>query len=234
MKKIPNHIAFIMDGNGRWAKEKNRPRQFGHKAGSENLQKLIEEIDKLNIKYVTVYAFSTENWNRPQDEVDYLMNLMENYLNDNIREAKKRNYKITVIGEKTRLRKDLVKKIENLEEITKDKTGLHLTIAISYGGKDEIIRTAKNIYNDINSNIIDIKDLNEDLFTNYLDTKDTPDPDLLIRTGGEMRISNFLIWQLAYTELYFSDRLWPDFNIDDLNIAIKDYQNRDRRFGSLN
>jgi undecaprenyl diphosphate synthase len=228
---LPEHIAIIMDGNGRWAKKRMLPHSAGHKAGSETLKAIVEEAEKIGIKYVTVYAFSTENWDRPKEEVDYLMNLMDEFLTDNLSASKKNNYKIQIIGQRQRLRKDLQDKIKKLELNTKDKKGINLIIAISYGGRDEIARAVKEISRQVVKGAIQLDRIDEALVARYLDTKDIKDPDLLIRTSGEQRTSNFLIWQSAYSELYFSDKLWPDFNADDLKTAIIDYQSRERRFG---
>lgn len=228
---LPRHIAFIMDGNGRWAKKRFLPHSAGHKAGSETLKKLVEEAEKIGVKHITVFAFSTENWNRPEDEVHYLMNLMDEFLTDNIASAKDNNYKINIIGQRYRLRKDLQDKIKQIEENTKNKTGLNLTIAISYGGRDEIVRAAKEIAAQAVKGAVEINEINEALFEKYLDTRDIPAPDLLVRTSGERRISNFLLWQTAYSEIYISEKLWPDFDINDLYEVIWDYQKRERRFG---
>lgn len=231
MNKLPCHIAMIMDGNGRWAKSKGLPRKAGHKAGSESLQKLLEGSAKLGIKYVTVYAFSTENWNRPKDEVDYLMELLEQYIDDNIAKAEKNDYRVKVIGNMSMVRPDLVEKINNLQEITKNKKSICLTIALSYGGRDEIVRAIKKIADECKNNNVDIDSIDEEMFGKYLDTWPLPDPDLIIRTSGEERLSNFLIWQAAYSEVYFTEKYWPDFGIDDLKEAIADFQRRERRFG---
>lgn len=228
---LPEHIAFIMDGNGRWAKKRMLPHSAGHKAGSETLKAIVEEAERIGIKYVTVYAFSTENWDRPKEEVDYLMNLMDEFLTDNLSSSQKNNYKIKVIGQRESLRKDLQDKINKLELNTKDKKGINLIIAISYGGRDEITRALKEISRQVVKGAVQLDRIDEALIARYLDTKDIKDPDLLIRTSGEQRTSNFLIWQSAYSELYFSNKLWPDFNADDLKAAIIDYQSRERRFG---
>ena len=226
---LPKHIAFIMDGNGRWARKRALPRNLGHKAGAEALERLLEEAAKLGIPHVTVYAFSTENRDRPQSEIDYLMGLMGSYIDDNIARVKQNNYSIRVIGNRDMLDKRLAEKIRELEELTKNKTGLSFNIALYYGGRDEITRAVRKIAVDG----IAPEAINEELITKYLDTADIPDPDLIIRTSGERRMSNFLIWQGAYSETYFCDKYWPDFGIDDLTLAILDYQNRDRRFGKV-
>ena len=231
MEKLPKHIAMIMDGNGRWAKKRGLPRKAGHKAGSESLKRLLEESAKLGIENVTVYAFSTENWSRPADEVAYLMNLMEEYIDDNLNRVKTNDYRIKIIGNMNMLEPYLVEKIEKLVDITKDKKGLCFTIALSYGGRDEIIRAFKKIARECKDNNLDIEDINEQLIGKYLDTGSLPDPDLIIRTSGEERLSNFLTWQSAYSEIYFSQKYWPDFTIADLKEAIINFQNRERRFG---
>jgi len=226
---LPKHIAFIMDGNGRWAKSRGLPRNLGHKAGSEALERLLEEAANLGIENVTVYAFSTENRDRPQKEIDYLMSLMNDYIDNNLARVKKNDYRIRIIGNSEMLDKKLAEKIRNLEELTRDKPGLSFNIALYYGGRDEIIRAVKKIIAAGKA----ADEITEALFAEYLDTADIPDPDLIIRTSGEKRLSNFLVWQGAYSEIYFCDKYWPDFGIDDLKDAILDYQNRDRRFGKI-
>lgn len=227
---FPKHIAFIMDGNGRWAKKRFLTRSAGHKAGAEALRKLVNECEKIGVEYVTVYAFSTENWKRPDDEVKLLMDLMRSYMQRYIGDADKNNIKMVALGDISKLDKDLQDKIIFLQEKTKNKTGIQLNIALNYGSRDEIVRAAKRMAVDVKKGF-PIDRVNEKVFAAYLDTKGMPDPELLIRTSGELRISNFLLWQLAYTELYFTDKLWPDFNINDLQDAIHQYQSRDRRFG---
>ena len=231
MEKLPKHIAMIMDGNGRWAKKRGLPRTAGHKAGSESLRRLLEESAKLGIENVTVYAFSTENWSRPDEEVAFLMSLMENYIDDNINRVKSNDYRIKIIGNMDMLESRLVEKIKTLVDITKDKKGLCFTIALSYGGRDELVRAFREIAEEVKGNKLSVDDINADLIGKHLDTWPLPDPDLIIRTSGEARLSNFLIWQSAYSEIYFSPKFWPDFNIDDLKEAIMDFQNRERRFG---
>ena len=230
---IPKHIAIIMDGNGRWAKEKGKPRTFGHKKGSEALKKLCKEAPKIGVEYITVYAFSTENWKRPKEEVDFIMNLLRHYLNDSIKNAKKDNLVVRIIGDKKGLDEDIIEKINTLENDSKNNTGLKLQIAINYGSRDEIVRAVKNIAQDFKNEHINIDDINEENINSYLDTKNIPDPELLIRTSGEVRISNYLLWQIAYSELYFTNKMWPDFTIDDMIKAIKYYNNKDRRFGGI-
>lgn len=230
---MPSHIAIIMDGNGRWAKNRGLTRTVGHKAGAETLKKIVEECQKLEIKHLTVYAFSTENWNRPQDEINILMNLLREYIQKYIDETDNNNIKVDIIGDISGLDLDIQDKIKILYEKTKDKTGLNFHIAINYGGRDEIIRAMKKMYKDLLYNNLSANNISEEVFEKYLDTADTPIPELMIRTSGEERISNFLLWQTAYSELYFSKKLWPDFNIDELHKALKDYQSRNRRFGGI-
>ena len=231
MENLPKHIAMIMDGNGRWAKKRGLPRTAGHKAGSESLRRLLEESAKLGIENVTVYAFSTENWTRPAEEVSYLMALMEDYIDDNINRVKSNDYRIKIIGNMDMLEPRLVEKIRTLVDITKDKKGLCFTIALSYGGRDELVRAFKKIAGECRNNKLSVEDINEELIGKYLDTWTLPDPDLIIRTSGEERLSNFLIWQGAYSEIYFSRKYWPDFTIADLKEAIANFQGRERRFG---
>ncbi|MBQ3546767.1 MAG: isoprenyl transferase [Lachnospiraceae bacterium] len=230
---IPNHVAIILDGNGRWAKKRLMPRNYGHLQGAKVVEQICEDADSIGIKYLTVYAFSTENWNRSKDEVDALMKLLRNYLKDCIKRANNNNMKVRVIGEKSRLSDDIRNKIEELEECSKDNTGLNFTIALNYGSRDEIRRAVTNLAKDVDDGIVKPEDINEEIIGNYLDTKGIPDPDLLIRTSGEERLSNFLLWQLAYTEFYFTDVLWPDFNKEELIKAVEKYSKRDRRFGKV-
>lgn len=231
--KVPNHVAIILDGNGRWAKKRFMPRNYGHLQGAKTVEQICEDADSIGIKYLTVYAFSTENWNRPQDEVDAIMKLLRTYLKDCIKRANNNNMCVRVIGEKHRLSDDMRQKIEELEESSKNNTGLNFTIALNYGSRDEIVRAVKKISEDIKKESIDTQDITPELISKYLDTADIPDPDLLIRTSGEERVSNFLLWQLAYTEFYFTDVLWPDFNKKELIKAVEKYSNRDRRFGKV-
>lgn len=230
---VPKHVAIILDGNGRWAKKKNMPRNYGHVQGSKTVERIIEDAYKMGIEYITVYAFSTENWKRSKDEVDALMKLLAKYLIDCIERSTKNNMCVRVIGDKTGLDASLVTKINELEETTKDATGLKFTIAINYGGRDELTRCFKRIANQLNSGELSITDITEEVISNNLDTAGLPDPDLLIRTSGEERLSNFLPWQLAYTEFYFTDVLWPDFTKEDLLTAIRYYNGRERRFGGV-
>ncbi|WP_250278623.1 isoprenyl transferase [[Clostridium] colinum] len=230
-RALPKHIAIIMDGNGRWAKKRFLPKKMGHKAGADTLKKLLEKIEKTEIEHVTVYAFSTENWKRDKEEVDDLMRLLKDYIGQYIKDNEKGNLKIDTIGDISVLNEDLQKDLAYLKEISSKKTGLNLHIALNYGGRDEIVRAIKNIARDVNNKNISIDNIDENLVSSYLDTKEYNDPELIIRTSGELRTSNFLIWQSAYSEFYFSDKLWPDFTFEDLEQAINAYQKRERRFG---
>ena len=229
---IPRHVAVIMDGNGRWAKAKCLPRKMGHVLGGKNVEDLLYVCDDLGIKYFTVYAFSTENWKRSEDEVAALMTLLRSYLSSGFKKAAKNNVRIRIIGDRTRLAPDIQKLIEDLEEDSKNNTGLQFQIAINYGGRDEIVRMMRKTAEDVKSGKVNPEDINEEFISNNLDTKDIPDPDLLIRTSGEQRLSNFLLWQIAYSEFYIADCHWPDFNKDELIKAIEEYNKRDRRFGN--
>ena len=230
-RALPNHIAIIMDGNGRWAKKRFLPKKMGHRAGADALKKIVEKLQNTDIKHITVYAFSTENWKRSKEEVDDLMLLLKEYIAQYIKENDKGNVKIDTIGDLSALTEDLRNDILKLEEISANKTGINLHIAINYGGRDEIIRAMKKMYADIKSGKMDIDNICEEKFSNYLDTKGYGDPELIIRTSGELRLSNFLTWQSAYSEFYFTDKLWPDFNYKDLQDALNVYQKRERRFG---
>ena len=230
---VPQHVAIILDGNGRWAKKKHLPRNMGHVQGSKTVEKIVEDAYNLGIKYLTVYAFSTENWKRPQNEVDALMKLLRDYLKTCIKRASKNNMKVRVIGDITGLSKDLQDKIIELEKATVENTGINFTIALNYGSRDEMVRAMKHMAEDLEEGKILKEDITEDTFSKYLDTKGLPDPDLMIHTSGEERLSNFMLWQLAYTEFYFTDVLWPDFNKKELKKAIEYYNGRDRRFGGI-
>ncbi len=231
--EIPRHIAIILDGNGRWAKKRNMPRNYGHIEGSKTVERIIEDGYKMGIEYITVYAFSTENWKRSEEEVSALMKLLGKYLVDCIERSTKNNMCVRVIGDKSGLDSRLVEKINELEEVTKDATGLKFTIAINYGGRDELRRAITKIAQSVESHTIKPEEITEDLISQNLDTAGLPDPDLLIRTSGEERTSNFLPWQLAYTEFYFTDVLWPDFCKEDLLTAIRYYNGKERRFGGV-
>ena len=228
---IPEHIGIIMDGNGRWAKKRLLSKAMGHRAGAETLKKLSYYIEEIGVKYLTVYAFSTENWSRSDKEVTDLMNTLRRYLQDYIDDSEKNNMKVSAIGDVTRLDDDLQNKIKILTDMTKDKTGLSNIIALNYGGRDDIIRAVKNIITDVENNKVSKNEISEEIFSKYLDTYNMPDPDLIIRTSGELRLSNFFSWQSAYSELYFSEKLWPDFKNSDIDLAIEDFNKRKRNFG---
>lgn len=230
---VPQHVAIILDGNGRWAKSRGMPRNYGHAQGSRNVEKICEEAWRMGIKYLTVYAFSTENWNRPANEVEALMKLLRNYMKTCLKTAAKNDMKIRVIGEMSVLDEDIKGRIRELEEASKENNGLNFTIAINYGSRDEMLRAIKGLAEDYEQKKVNMKDINEVLFESYLDTHGVPDPDLLIRTSGEQRLSNFLLWQLAYTEFYFTDVLWPDFTKEELIKAVAQYEGRERRFGGV-
>lgn len=231
--KIPAHIAIILDGNGRWAKEKGMPRNYGHAQGSKNVERICEEAYRMGVKYLTVYAFSTENWNRPKDEVDALMKLLRNYMKTCLKTAAKNDMKVRVIGDKTGLDEDIRNRIAELEEATKDNGGLNFQIALNYGSRDEIVRAVRRVSEDVKEGKVKPEDIDEKMFETYLDTHGIPDPDLMIRTSGELRLSNYLLWQLAYTEFYFTDIPWPDFTKEELSKAIEQYNRRDRRYGGV-
>ena len=230
---VPQHIAIILDGNGRWAKSKGMPRNYGHAQGSKNVEKICGVAYKMGVKYLTVYAFSTENWNRPQSEVDALMTLLRNYMKTCLKTAEKNRMKVRVIGDKTRLDDDIRTRIEELEEASKNNDGLNFQIAINYGSRDEMVRAMRKMMKDCEAGKITSDEVTEEVFESYLDTHGIPDPDLLIRTSGELRLSNYLLWQLAYTEFYFTDVPWPDFTKEELEKAIMQYNNRDRRYGKI-
>ena len=228
---LPQHIAIIMDGNRRWAKQRNLDIILGHKQGAENLEAIAKYCNKIGIKYLTVYAFSTENWKRTKEEVGALMLLLQNYLDIFAKTADAENIKIKMLGNREGLSEGLLKKIDNTIEGTKNNTGLTLNIAFNYGGRDEIVNAVKNIASNVKDGNINIEDINENLISESLYTKDIPDPDLMIRTSGEIRTSGFLPWQLVYTEFYFANKLWPDFSTEDLDNAILEYSKRTRKFG---
>lgn len=231
--KIPQHIAIILDGNGRWAKKKGMPRNYGHAQGSKNVEVICEEAYKLGVKYLTVYAFSTENWKRPKDEVDALMNLLRKYMKTCLKTAEKNHMRVRVLGDKSALDEDIQTRIAELEEATKENDGLNFQIALNYGSRDEMVRAMRRMCEDYKNNKITLEEIGETLFGTYLDTNGIPDPDLMIRTSGEQRLSNYLLWQLAYSEFYFTDVLWPDFTKEELIKAIAYYNGRDRRFGGV-
>lgn len=230
---MPRHVAIILDGNGRWAKRKGMPRNYGHAQGAKNVEIICEEAYRMGIEYLTVYAFSTENWNRPKEEVDALMKLLRNYMKTCLSTAKKNRMCVRVIGDKTGLDEDIRKRIRELEEATKENDGLHFQIALNYGGRDEIVRAVKEIARKVKDGSLSLEDITEEYLSDTLDTGGLPEPDLLIRTCMEQRISNFLLWQLAYTEFYFTPVAWPDFSKEELEKAVEAYNHRDRRYGLI-
>ena len=229
--KIPNHVAIILDGNGRWAKSKGMPRNYGHVQGAKTVEVICEEAYRMGIQYLTVYAFSTENWNRPSDEVEALMGLLRNYMKTCLKTAAKNNMCVRIIGDKSGLDDDIRNRMEQLEQATKDNTGLHFQIAINYGGRDEIVRAVRKLANAVVEGSVKADEITEEVLSDTLDTHGLPEPDLLIRTCNEQRISNFLLWQLAYTEFYFTPVAWPDFSKEELEKAVEAYNKRDRRYG---
>lgn len=231
--KIPQHVAIILDGNGRWAKGKGMPRSYGHKMGAKNVEKICDIAGHMGIKYLTVYAFSTENWNRPQEEVDELMRLLGSYMKTCLKTAKKNNMRVRVLGDISRLTPRLQEQILELEQESSRYDGFYFQIALNYGSRDEMLRAMKKMYAQIEAGEMSKDEITEEVFSRYLDTADIPDPDLLIRTSGEQRLSNYLLWQLAYSELYFTDTAWPDFDEAELKRAVEAYTNRERRYGGL-
>ena len=229
---LPTHIAIIMDGNRRWARNNNLDVRLGHKKGAETLENIVKYCNKIGIKYLTVYAFSTENWKRSKEEVGALMLLLQKYLEDFAKRADTENIKIQILGDRENLPNGLAKGIEKVEERTKNNTGLTFNVAFNYGGRDEIVKAVKNIALNVKNENINIDDITEELISNNLFTKNMPDPDLMIRTSGEIRTSNFLPWQLVYSEFYFTDKLWPDFTSKDLDEAIEEFNRRNRKFGA--
>ena len=230
---VPQHIAIILDGNGRWAKAKGMPRNYGHAQGSKNVEKICEEAWRMGIKYLTVYAFSTENWSRPENEGAALMKLLRNYMKTSLKTAAKNDMKIRVIGEIEPLDDDIKSRIRELEAATTDNGGLNFTIALNYGSRDELTRAAHKMAKDCAEGKIKAEEIDESGFETYLDTHGIPDPDMMIRTSGEQRLSNYLLWQLAYSEFYFTDVPWPDFTKEELVKAIEEYNHRHRRFGKV-
>lgn len=231
-ENMPKHIAIIMDGNRRWAREKGLDPKQGHREGAKTLEKIVRYANKIGLEYITVYAFSTENWKRSEDEVGALMILLQKYLDDYSKRADTENIKVKVLGDITRLSEGMQKSIKKCMERTKNNTGITFNIALNYGGRDEIVAAVKEIAQKVKQNEIEIKDITEELISSNLYTKGQPDPDLLIRTSGELRLSNFLPWQLVYTEFLFVDKYWPDFSETDLDEAISVYQKRNRKFGA--
>ena len=230
---IPNHVAIILDGNGRWAKKKGMPRTYGHVKGCENLEKICSVAKELGVKYLTVYAFSTENWKRSKEEVDALMKLFRNYMKKCIKISRDNKMQVRVIGDPTAFDPDLQEKIKELEEYSSQYDELYFQIALNYGSRDEIKRAVQKMAEDVKAEKLNPEEISEQTISDYLDTKGLPDPDLLIRTSGEERLSNFLMWQLTYTEFYFTDVAWPDFNKAEFEKAIAKYNQRDRRFGGV-
>ena len=230
---VPQHIAIILDGNGRWAKAKGMPRNYGHAQGSKNVEKICEEAWRMGIKYLTVYAFSTENWSRPENEVAALMKLLRNYMKTCLKTAAKNDMKIRVIGDIEPLDDDIKSRFRELEAATTDNGGLNFTIALNYGSRDELTRAAQKMAKDCAEGKIKAEEIDESVFETYLDTHGIPDPDMMIRTSGEQRLSNYLLWQLAYSEFYFTDVPWPDFTKEELVKAIEEYNHRHRRFGKV-
>lgn len=232
-KNVPQHVAIILDGNGRWAKKRGMPRNYGHAQGAKNVEVICRAAWNMGIKYLTVYAFSTENWRRPQDEVDALMKLLNQYMKNCQRTAKKNNMRVRVIGDKSGLSEAIQRDIAQLEEATKTYDGLNFTIALNYGGRDELTRAVKNIACSVKDGEISPDEITEERISAALDTAGLPDPDLMIRTSYELRISNYLLWQLAYSEFYFTEVPWPDFDEEELQKAVEAYRQRDRRFGMV-
>lgn len=230
---IPQHVAIILDGNGRWAKSKGMPRNYGHVRGAKNLEVICEDAYNIGIKYLTVYLFSTENWKRSREEVDALMKLFRSYTKTCIKTARDNNMRVRVLGDPSALAPDLQESLANLVESSKDNTGLNFQIAINYGSRDEIVRAIRKAAQDCVDGKLAVEEITEDCFSGYLDTAGVPDPDLLIRTSGEQRLSNYLMWQLAYTEFYFTEVPWPAFDKEELMKAIEKYNSRDRRYGGI-
>lgn len=231
--RIPNHVAIILDGNGRWAKSKGMPRTYGHIKGCENLEKICSMAKELGVKYLTVYAFSTENWKRSREEVDGLMKLFRNYMKKCLKISAENKMRVRVIGDPRAFDEDLQQKIKELEEFSSQFDELHFQIALNYGSRDEIRRAVQDMARDVKSGVLNPEEITEETISDYLDTKGLPDPDLLIRTSGEERLSNYLLWQLAYTEFYFTDVPWPDFDKEEFVKAIEKYNGRERRFGGV-
>lgn len=229
---MPKHIAIIMDGNRRWAKAQGKPASFGHKEGAKTLEKIVRYANKIGLQYITVYAFSTENWKRTEDEVKALMMLLQSYLDEYSKRADTENIRVKILGDITALSSGMQKSINKCMERTKDNTGVTFNIALNYGGRDEIIKAVKEIASEVKNEKLKIEDITEQKISDYLYTKGQPDPDLLIRTSGELRLSNFLPWQLVYTEFLFVNKNWPDFEEEDLDKAILEYQKRTRKFGA--
>ena len=233
IKNVPAHVAIILDGNGRWAKKRGMPRNYGHVQGAKNVEVICRAAHNMGIRYLTVYAFSTENWNRPKDEVAALMKLLDQYMKNCQKTAKKNNMRVRVIGDKSGLHENIQRDIAALEEATKDYDGLNFTIALNYGGRDELTRTVKKIAAAVQRGELAPEDITQETIGAFLDTAELPDPDLLIRTSYEFRVSNYLLWQIAYSELYFTEAPWPDFDERELQKAVEAYGQRERRFGKV-
>lgn len=233
MTRLPVHIGVIMDGNGRWAKKRGLPRSAGHKAGADSLKKIVTHCNNMGIKYITVYAFSTENWSRPKEEVDYLMNLLLGYLRDAENTLAGENVVIRAIGSRAELSQEIQEQIIKTEKFTANNTGIVMNIALNYGSREELTTAVKTVAREVADGKLTPEEITADDISSRLYTANQPDPDLLIRTSGEIRLSNFMLWQLAYSEMYFTDKLWPDFNVNDLEEAILAYQRRNRRFGGV-
>ena len=233
LDKVPAHIAIIMDGNGRWAKSRFMPRTYGHKVGVETIRKVVKECSRLGVKYLTLNAFSTENWKRPKEEVSALMGLLVKYLRNELEELHKNNVKILTIGDISKLPQVCIEELDFAKEKTKDNRGLVMSLALNYGGRNDLVNAVKNISQEVVDGKISVDDIGDDLISSHLSTKESPDPDLVVRTSGEQRLSNFLLWELAYSEFYFTDIHWPDFDEKELQKAIFAYQSRDRRFGGI-
>lgn len=233
VKQVPAHIGIIMDGNGRWAKKRGLPRSAGHSAGADTFKKIVRYCSKIGVKHLTVYAFSTENWRRPAAEVTFLMGLFEQYLNDALKDFEQRNIRVVFLGDKSAFSPNLQRLIADIEQVSQSKTGMVLNVAMNYGGRSEIIRAAKAIAADVKDGNLSVDAIDEKIFANKLYTAGQPDPDLIIRPSGEKRLSNFLLWQSAYTEFVFMNVLWPDFSEKDLDLAIDEYAARNRRFGGV-
>ena len=231
MSNIPQHVAIIMDGNGRWAKDKGLPREYGHQNGVNSVKSIVEEAYNSGIQYLTLYAFSIENWDRPSDEINTLMSLLVSTLRDEFDEIFDKDIKLNAVGEINSLPKEVVSELEFIINKTKNNRKMNLTLALSYGGKQEIFNAVKMIADKVKNNLIELNNFDDSIINSHLYTKNLPDVDLLIRTSGEQRISNFLLWQIAYAELYFTDVYWPDFSKDDFNLALENYKSRERRFG---
>lgn len=231
--RVPRHVAIILDGNGRWAKKRGLPRSFGHKEGCKTVEQTVWDCGRLGIEYLTVYGFSTENWKRSEEEVSGLMTLFRYYMKRLLGIAKENNVRVLMIGDRSRFDADIIEGLNKLEAETRENTGLTFTIAVNYGARDEMRRAVTKVAEEVKAGTLKAEDITEETISAHLDTAEIPDPDLLIRTGGELRLSNYLLWQCAYTEIYVTDVLWPDFNMDELKKAVEAFQKRDRRYGGV-